>query len=99
MDDFPPVACHDYSDPSQSAQRFRKRPIEIEAIRWQRDNLEAVLAFIGLERVKGAVGGILYIETLEGTMQATPGCWVVKGIKGEVYPVQPEIFDRTYEPA
>lgn len=38
------------------------------------------------------------IETLEGTMTASPGDWIVKGIKGERYPVKPDIFIKTYEP-
>lgn len=36
------------------------------------------------------------IETLEGTMIASPGDWIVKGIKGEKYPVKPDIFTATY---
>lgn len=38
------------------------------------------------------------IETLEGTMTASPGDWIVKGIKGERYPVKPDIFNETYSP-
>ena len=38
------------------------------------------------------------IETLEGTMRADPGDWVVTGVKGERYPVKPDIFHATYEP-
>jgi hypothetical protein len=38
------------------------------------------------------------IETLEGTMIASPGDWIVKGIHGEKYPVKPDIFQKTYEP-
>lgn len=39
------------------------------------------------------------IQTLEGTMKASPGDWIVTGIKGERYPVKHEIFVETYEPA
>lgn len=38
------------------------------------------------------------IETLEGTMTASPGDWIVKGVKGEIYPVKPDIFEETYSP-
>jgi hypothetical protein len=41
----------------------------------------------------------LAIHTLEGTMRADPGDWIVRGIKGEFYPVKPDIFAATYEPA
>ncbi|GKV54283.1 hypothetical protein NCCP2222_02300 [Sporosarcina sp. NCCP-2222] len=40
---------------------------------------------------------IAFIETLEGTMKAEVGDWIVTGIKGEQYPVKPEIFLATYE--
>lgn len=37
------------------------------------------------------------IETLEGTMKASPGDWIIIGVKGEVYPCKPDIFEMTYE--
>jgi hypothetical protein len=36
------------------------------------------------------------VETLEGTMEADANDWLVKGIQGEYYPVDIEIFARTY---
>lgn len=41
---------------------------------------------------------ILYIGTLEGTMAALPGDWIIRGVKGEIYPCKPDIFAATYEP-
>lgn len=38
------------------------------------------------------------IETLEGTMIANPGDWIITGIKGEQYPCRLDIFEATYEP-
>jgi len=40
----------------------------------------------------------LMISTLEGVMQADPGDWIIQGIKGELYPCKPDIFEQTYEP-
>ena len=40
---------------------------------------------------------IKYIETLEGTMKADVGDWIITGVNGEQYPVKPEIFAKTYE--
>lgn len=37
------------------------------------------------------------IETLEGTMQANLGDYIIKGVKGEFYPCKPDIFEETYE--
>jgi hypothetical protein len=43
-------------------------------------------------QVMGAI-----IPTLEGTMLANVGDWLVRGVQGELYPVKPEIFQTTYE--
>ena len=37
------------------------------------------------------------IETLEGTMTASPGDWIIRGVNGETYPCKPDIFAKTYE--
>ena len=37
------------------------------------------------------------IETLEGVMHASIGDYIVTGIKGEKYPVKPDIFVKLYE--
>lgn len=42
-------------------------------------------------------GDFLYIGTLEGEMCAAPGDWIIRGIKGEIYPCKPDIFAATYE--
>lgn len=39
----------------------------------------------------------LDIETLEGVIHASPGDWVITGVKGETYPCKPDIFAMTYE--
>lgn len=44
------------------------------------------------------VEGTLDIPTLEGTMTARPGDWIIRGVKGEFYPCKPDIFEATYEP-
>lgn len=41
----------------------------------------------------------LLIPTLEGTMLAVQGDWIIRGVKGELYPCKPDIFDATYETA
>lgn len=37
------------------------------------------------------------IETLEGTMKADKGDWIIRGVKGELYPCKPDVFKMTYE--
>jgi len=41
----------------------------------------------------------LKIYTLEGITTADLGDWIVKGVKGELYPVKPEIFKETFDMA
>lgn len=36
------------------------------------------------------------IETLEGTMKADVGDYIIKGVKGELYPCKPDVFNMTY---
>jgi hypothetical protein len=40
---------------------------------------------------------VVKIDTLEGTLNAQVGDYIVKGINGEFYPVKPDIFEATYE--
>ena len=46
---------------------------------------------------KGTDEWTVVIETLEGAMAASPGDWVICGIKGEFYPCKPDIFAATYD--
>lgn len=39
------------------------------------------------------------VDTLEGTIYAAPGDWIITGVKGEKYPCKPDVFAATYEPA
>jgi hypothetical protein len=39
------------------------------------------------------------IHTLEGIMRAERGDWIIRGVKGEIYPCKPDIFAATYERA
>ena len=70
--------------------RFRKKPVIIDAEKWQGPDTDL--------RVITDHGGS-YIPTLEGLMFITEGDWIIKGVKGELYPCKPDIFEMTYEPA
>jgi len=37
------------------------------------------------------------IPTLEGTMVASAGDWIIRGVNGELYPCKPDVFEKTYE--
>ena len=85
-------------------KRYRKKPVVIEAILWTGSNKAAVTHFM-----VGDSGGFVtfgesflgennYIEipTLEGTLRANAGDWIIKGLRGEFYPCKPDIFEATY---
>lgn len=78
--------------------RFRKKPVVIEAVQYD-GTLTSVEKLDGLECSQTLTSDTIQIETLEGTMTANPGDWIIRGIKGEFYPCKPDIFEATYEPA
>ena len=39
----------------------------------------------------------MHIETLEGTIKANVGDYIITGVNGEQYPCKPDIFKKTYE--
>ena len=81
--------------------KFRKRPVVIEAIQWTGKNWKEIEEFVNVRKsgVHAWIGGDLIIPTLEGNMSATPGDWIIKGVRGEFYPCKPDIFAQTYEQA
>lgn len=79
------------------AKKYRKKPVVIEAVQWTGDNLVEVSQFIMAHGSYNGISKIIKIETLEGTMMANIGDYIIKGIKGEFYPCKPDIFEQTYE--
>ena len=79
---------------SETVSKFRKRPVVIEAIRYSLENRDVCIAFSGASYDQER----LCIDTLEGTMRASVGDWIIKGVKGEFYPCRNDVFNETYEP-
>lgn len=79
--------------------RYRKRPVVVEARRVGPANFRELAGWCGGSY--GFRGGVPAVEitTLEGTMTAPCGDWVIKGIAGEFHPVRDDIFRRTYDRA
>lgn len=90
--------------------KYIKKPVVIEAVKWTGANYDEVSTFCNASNYK-IVGGTadssgvhididkerLEIQTLEGTMEASIGDFIIKGVKGEFYPCKPDIFEQTYE--
>lgn len=123
----------------QLTQLYRKKPVLVEAVRWDGTAESAspiidwILAGGGTARYhdplppqlhsvlcrcdgRGIVPGRytavpcpetepkgpgipahLAIDTLEGTMAAMPGDWIVRGTQGEFYPCKPAAFSDSFE--
>lgn len=74
--------------------KYIKKPVEVEAVQWNGENAEEVLEFTN--RTAEFKNGEMKIPTLEGTMTTNVGDYIIKGVKGEVYPCKPDIFEATY---
>jgi len=82
--------------------KFRKKPVVIEAVQFIPEDVYGVLSFLdGCNgwHMEGGEGKGIVIPTLEGEHVASPGDWIIRGVKGEYYPCKPDIFALTYEPA
>jgi len=85
--------------------KFRKKPVEIEAIKYTGENVKECMSFggpdggicWGFNDPEKIGGGQLIIETLEGDMLVSKGDWIIKGVKNEFYPCKPDIFEMSYE--
>lgn len=80
--------------------KYRKKPVVIEARCLGEEPYATTGKWCnGQPIVDGRKIVGIAIETLEGTMRAEVGDYIIKGVKGEFYPCKPDIFAATYEPA
>ena len=83
--------------------KFRKLPIEVEAIQWDGTNETKQLIEetfkTSLEMKENWLNKTndLLIKTLEGTMTAIVGDWIIQGVNKEIYPCKNDIFEKSYE--
>lgn len=79
-------------------KEYRKKPLVIEAIKWEGVLTEEVMDFVGVENLGGQEFNFK-IKTLEGYVNVSEGDYIIKGVKGEFYPCKPDIFEMTYDEA
>lgn len=86
---------------SNLIKKFIKTPDVVEAFEWNgksetlRDP-DISLFMANNPHFTGELG-VIYIHTLEGEIrEAKPGDYIVKGLRGEIFPVAKEIFGETY---
>ena len=87
-------------------RKYRKLPIEIEAVQWHHYGDHPAVGYFRRPDVPGNVacehcGDSMHvhgwIDTLEGGHIVCPGDWIITGIAGEHYPCKADIFEQTYE--
>lgn len=75
---------------------YRKRPVPVLVMGpLDRENGVAIAAWCDGKWL--SVDGVILIKTLEGTMAARLGDYVICGVQGEFYSCKPDIFAETYE--
>ena len=74
---------------------YKKKPVTVAAVKWNGFNLQEIREFTNNEAM--IKNDVLIIPTLEGTMAAEIGSYIIRGIKGEYYPCRGDIFEDTYE--
>jgi hypothetical protein len=80
-------------------KHFIAKPVEVTGIVWTGGNYEEIRAFCnGLAHWEATTTGRrLVIETREGTSPASIGDTIVCGVKGEFYPVKPDVMAAKYD--
>jgi hypothetical protein len=100
------------------AQKFRKKPVIIEAVQFNGDNAQEIRAFVGTHespdpKVTWGISSFrLVVDDLfskeygvvaevwdklhETWVGVKVGQWIIKGVDGEFYPCDPDVFEKTY---
>ena len=86
--------------------QYRKKPIVIEAFKygiddkpnWFNDKVTTneIVTYVGYD-LRSQEEFYCEIKTLEGVMRGDCGDYIIKGVKGEIYPCKADIFEMTYE--
>lgn len=88
--------------------KYRKKPVAIEAFKYDGDLKgsdgkyyvpdwavsafeNGIMHYVSDDGEKTPIE--LYIDTLEGTHHVSVGDYVIRGVKGELYPCKPDIFE------
>lgn len=85
--------------------KYKTKPVEIEAILWDetKETLKILndMGMIATSHESHTIENYvrkLRIDTLEGSMLANKGDFIIKGLRGEFYPCKPDVFHMKYDP-
>lgn len=86
--------------------KYRKKPVIIEAVQFNKEMLnnmfnqeQWLVDSYEIDVLYITGNNELWVKTLEGDHHVSEGDYIIKGVKGEIYPCKPDIFVMTYEPA
>ena len=81
--------------------KFRREGIVIDAIQLNRGNIAKVCDFLGIPDMGNSWRTMnplrIDVETPEGTTKANELDWIIRGVEGEYYTCEPDIFEQSYE--
>ena len=87
--------------------KYRKKPQDVEAIKWEDGNLEDIIEFFGkLEEQEGMslgndsfkyYGNRLFVFTPEGVTPVAEGNYVVRNARSEYAVMHQNNFEKNYE--
>ena len=83
-----------------NVKQYIKKPVTVSAIQFNGWNWAECEDFIAGEFLMHPQWmkeeEYVEIKTLEGTMKAMKGDYIIKGVNGEFYPCKQDIFEKTY---
>ncbi len=88
--------------------RFRKKPVEVEAVQWTGNNEADLATFTDNRFAALSAEDRANCDDLAATAQVfdvlhstwvlvQTGDWIIRGVSGEFYPCRDEVFQQTYE--
>lgn len=83
--------------------KYRKKPVTINAFQWFRVTpMKSIPKWLRKAIKDDRItldrnNGVIIIDTLEGQHISKPGDYIIEGVKGELYPCKPDIFEMIYE--
>lgn len=77
--------------------KYRKRPVEVEALRWTGANYADMETFLESARNGFFFGDKLHLLMGVNDVVCLPGTWIVKGATGGYHPVPSHVFEQVYD--
>ena len=83
--------------PAYGVRRYRKKPVEVQALQWTGANFVDMERFLESARNGYFHGDHFFLLSYGTHLRIEPGTWVIRGATGGYHPCQAEAFDSVYE--